>query len=76
MGTYERSYRQRGQFIVADRVGELYAMYCEGKSLAEVGKFYGVSKQRVSQLFKMYNMPMRPVGASVKYWRKNDETNE
>jgi len=37
-----------------DRVGEMYAYYATGKTLAEVGEHFGITKQRVGAIFKRH----------------------
>lgn len=46
--------------IAADRVNEMHKLYSEGATLKDVGKRFGISKQRVSQLFIAHGLNRRP----------------
>lgn len=44
---------------MSQRTHDMYAYYCEGHSLLEVAERWGVSKQRVHQIFERYGLKMR-----------------
>lgn len=46
--------------------GEMYAFYKEGHTLAEVGEHYGISKQRVSKVFRTRGWPVFGAGMDTK----------
>jgi transposase len=41
------------------RFNEMVEMREQGKSIIEIAKYYGISKQRVSELFNQHGMPLR-----------------
>ena len=47
----------------------MYADYLEGMTLAEVGRRYGVSRERVRQLFAAERLPRRRRGWQYR-WRR------
>lgn len=42
-----------------NRFDDMCKMRSEGKTINEIASHYGISKQRVSQLFREHNMPLR-----------------
>ncbi len=41
-----------------DRVQEMYSLHVEGRTLEEVGRHFGITRQRVSQLFQKASLPI------------------
>jgi DNA-directed RNA polymerase sigma subunit (sigma70/sigma32) len=41
------------------RAREMYSLYQRGSTLEEVGKLYGLTRERVRQLFKEADLPTR-----------------
>ena len=56
--------RSDGSDDIPQRVQEMYALHVEGRTLEEVGRTFGITRQRVSQLFQEANLPI--VGRAAK----------
>lgn len=50
-----------------DRAAEMYSLYQTGKSLSEVGKEYGVTRQSVYAMFSERNWEIRPLPTRKPY---------
>jgi hypothetical protein len=63
---------------VPHRVQTMYSLYQDGASLTEVAEMFGVTRERVSQLFRQYDLRTRSIGeaAALKRQRLADERRE
>jgi hypothetical protein len=53
------------------KAAEMYEIYLQGKSLSEVGKMYGVTRQSVFSMFEVRQWEMRPLPKMKSYQEFN-----
>lgn len=62
-----------GALVASARQQDMIAMFKAGDTLAQIGKSYGISRERVRQILKMFDVAAESGGASVRAFLNVDK---
>ena len=60
MSRVKTSKNQVVMLAAASRADEMYRLYMTGETLQDIANKFGISKQRVSQIFNVWDLKTRP----------------